>query len=62
MSERIRKTIQFEEDEIEAIEREMESNPSLRGRSFSNAIRWLISLAIGAPEDDNGDKELSKGQ
>lgn len=41
-----RKSIRFDKEEVEDIEQEMEDNPILHGRSFSNAVRWLVKFAL----------------
>lgn len=46
-----RMTVQFSKEEVGSIEREIRIKPALQGRTFSDAVRWLIHSTLGQLED-----------
>lgn len=52
-----RKTIRFEQSEVVEIEQAIEANPELNGRPFSNAVRWLVRLALGLLDRPGQDEQ-----
>jgi hypothetical protein len=49
------KSVYLEDGQIEKIEELEDSDPSLRGRGFSAALRRIINKFFGLPNGDEGE-------